>query len=144
MSSIVFIDLVFLVVVGIMAIRGYLRGLIKEVLSWAALVLGIIAAVFFYKNGAEFIRTKTMHSVKYIPEILSFIAIFIIVFLIFKMIEKVLKDVVNGIRLSGVDKFLGAVFGLVEGLALVSLMLFLIAVQPLFNSGNILDGSLFA
>jgi membrane protein required for colicin V production len=114
------------------------------VLSWAALVLGIIAAVFFFKNGAEFIRTKAMHDVKYIPEILSFIAIFLIVFIIFKMIEKVLKDVINGIKLSGVDKFLGAVFGIVEGLALVSLMLFIIAVQPVFNSGNVLEGSLFA
>jgi membrane protein required for colicin V production len=144
MSGVVFIDLVFLVVVGLMTIRGYLRGLVKEVLSWASLVLGILAAVFFYKNGAEFIRSKAMENVKYVPEILAFIVIFLIVFILFKMIEKVLKDIVNGIRLSGVDKLLGAVFGIIEGIAVVSLMIFLITVQPLFRADNVLDGSFFA
>ena len=107
-------------------------------------MLGILGAVLFYKNGAEFIRTKTMAEVKYIPEILAFIGIFLIVFILFKMIEKVLKDIINGIKLSGVDKLLGAAFGIVEGIAIVSLLIFLISVQPLFSAGPVLDGSIFA
>jgi membrane protein required for colicin V production len=144
MSSIAFIDLVFLVLLGLFIIRGYARGFVTELFSWAALAMGIIAAVFFYHVGAEFLRTKTILTMKYLPEILAFLGIFLIVFLLFKMIEKVLKDIVVGVKLGGLNKFLGLVFGIVEGVAIIGLALFIITIQPLFSPDKVLAGSFFA
>jgi membrane protein required for colicin V production len=144
MSNIAFIDLVFLVVLGIFAIRGYVRGFVTELFSWAALAVGIIAAVFLYQNGAAFIRDKIALKAKYIPEILAFVAIFLIVFILFKMIEKVLKDIITGVKINGVDKLLGVIFGVVEGIAVIALALFVLSVQPLFSPDRILSESFFA
>jgi membrane protein required for colicin V production len=138
------IDIVFLVLVFLLFLRGFLRGFVRELLSWASMVLGVLGAVFFYKNGAVFIRDRFLPGMKILPEILAFIAIFVIVFLVFKILEKILRDIVEGVHLGGVDKFLGAVFGLVEGLVMVSFVLFILMIQPLFDPVAIMGNSLFA
>ena len=126
MSNIPVIDMIFLILIVLMVIRAYLKGFIEEFFSWAALVLAIWVAVLLHPAGAAFIRTKIMEDVQYIPEILAFIAIFAIVMLLIKMLEHVLKDVIMGAKLGGANKVLGALFGLVEGLTLTTLILFVL------------------
>ena len=144
MSNISVIDMVFFILIVLMIIHGYVKGFIEELFSWASLVLALGAAVMLYQQGAGFIRTKTMQNVNFVPEILAFIAIFLIVMMILKMLERVLKDVVEGAKLGGANKFLGAIFGLVEGFAITAIILFVLAVQPLFDASRIIGDSLFA
>jgi membrane protein required for colicin V production len=138
------IDYIFIVLTAVLMIRCYLRGFIKEIMSMTAVVLGLLASLYFYKNGADFIRSNFMPETKIIPEILAFIALFFIVFLSMKLLEKILKDIVDGVKLGGVDRFLGLIFGLTEGIVLTSLILFLIHIQPLFDPNPVLTDSIFA
>jgi len=139
------IDFIFLGLLGLFMIRCYLKGFVSELLSMASIVLGTLAALFFHKNGGEFLRTQFWPDLNnIIPEIIAFIALFIIVLIIVKMLAIMLKGIIDGIKLGGIDRFLGILFGLAEGIAVVSLILFLIHVQPLFNSSSILSGSFFA
>jgi uncharacterized membrane protein required for colicin V production len=55
-----------------------------------------------------------------------------------------LRDIINRIRLGGLDHFLGAVFGLVEGITVAALVILVITIQPLFDKGAVLDKSMFA
>ena len=141
------IDLIFLILIILMLIRGYLRGFIEEVFSWAASVLAIWVAVLLYPAGAAFIRSKVMQDVRYVPEILAFVAIFFVVTIFLKLVEKILKDVVMGANLGWADKILGLLFGLVEGLTLTALILFILSIQPLVDPEKIekiLENSIFA
>jgi len=138
------LDFIFVALVFIFVIRCYLKGFISELLSMAAIVLGLLASLYFYKNGGEFIRNRFMPEMKAIPEILAFIALFLIVFIVIKLLEAVLKGIINGIRLGSADRFLGIVFGFAEGLAVVSLILFILRIQPLFDPSSILSDSFFA
>ena len=144
MNNIPVIDMVFVILIILMIIHGYMKGFIEELFSWAALVLAIWAAVLLQPAGAELIRSRIMQNVRYVPEILAFVAIFLLVVLFCKMLEKILKDVIAGAKLKGANKFLGAVFGLVEGLALVTLVVFILAIQPFFSASAILSDSIFA
>jgi len=138
------IDIVFILLAALFAIRCFLKGFISELLSVSAVVLGILASLFFYKNGGEFIRVKFWPDLKIIPEIVAFIALFIIVFIIVKLLEMMLKEIIQGVKLGGVDRFLGIIFGLAEGITVISLVLFLLNVQPLFDASSILSDSIFA
>ena len=138
------IDFVFLGLIGLFIIRCFLKGFVSELLSMAAVVFGMIAALFFYKNGGEFLREKFWPDLNAIPEIAAFIALFIIVFIAVKLFEIMLKGIINRISLSGADKFFGIIFGLAEGLVVVSLILFLLNIQPLFDPTPILSDSFFA
>ena len=144
MSNIPVIDMIFLILIVLMIMHGYVKGFIEEFFSWAALVLAIWVAVLLYPAGAAFIRQKAMQNVKFVPEILAFIAIFIVIMLILKMVEHVIKDVIMGAKLGGANKILGLIFGLIEGLTLTALIIFILAIQPLFNASSIIEESIFA
>jgi membrane protein required for colicin V production len=138
------IDVTFIGLIGLFMIRCYLKGFISELLSMAAIILGLLTSLYFYKNGGIFIRERFSLDIKAVPEIIAFISLFIIVFLIIKLLEIMIKGIVEGVSLGGADRFLGIVFGLAEGLVVVSLILFLLRIQPLFDPTPILSESFFA
>jgi len=138
------IDVIFIILISVFTIRCFLKGFVGEIFSMAALIFGILASLFFYKNGGEFLRLKFWPEMKIFPEIAAFIALFLIVFLVVKIMEITLKGIIERVRLTGADRFLGILFGLAEGTAVVSLILFILRVQPLFNPSSILDDSFFA
>jgi membrane protein required for colicin V production len=144
MKGIAVIDIVFLALIIIFAVRGWVRGFIGEFLSMAAVVLGLLAAFFFYRNGAVFIRERFMPTLNFIPGILAFIAIFLIVFIVVKILERLLHDIVEGIMLGTVDHFLGIVLGLAEGVIVTALVLFVFSIQPLFDPASVFQNSVFA
>jgi membrane protein required for colicin V production len=100
--------------------------------------------LFFYKNGADFIRAHFLPDLQKVPEVIAFILLFLIVFFIVKLLEFIFKDVIYEIQLGNADRFLGVVFGLAEGIAVISLVLFLLRIQPLFDPDSLLSGSFFA
>jgi membrane protein required for colicin V production len=138
------IDIVFLLLIILFVIRCYLKGFVSEVLSMAAILLGILASLFFYKNGGEFLRGTFWPEMKIIPEVIAFIALFLIVFIAIKILESILKGIIERVSLGSVDRFLGTIFGLAEGIAVVSLILFVLKIQPLFDPSSILSESIFA
>ncbi|MCL2093557.1 MAG: CvpA family protein [Treponema sp.] len=144
MANFQIIDLVFLLLAVILMVRGYMRGFISGLFSWAALVLSIGGAVLFFPQLGALIRTRFMENVRYVPEVISFVGIFIGVSLLVRMIEHVLRDVVAGARLGGLNRFLGSLFGLTEGLALALLVLFILTVQPFFDASSFMVDSIFA
>ena len=144
MSNIPVVDMVFLVIITLLVIRGYIRGFITEFFAWVAVLLSIWVAVLLHQNGAAFIRGRIMEDVEHIPEILAFVGIFIIVMIFVKMVQRILRDIIVGAKLGGADKLLGAVFGLLEGLTLTALLFFLLSVQQLFDASSVIEGSTLA
>ena len=138
------IDIAFAALILIFIVRCSLRGFISELLSMASIVLGLLAALYFYRKGGEFVRVKFMPETKIIPEIISFIVLFLIVFILVIILETLLKEIIEGIRLGKVDRFLGIIFGFLEGMIVVCLALFIISIQPLFDPGPLLENSFFA
>jgi len=138
------IDIIFILLIALFVIRCFLKGFVSEVLSMAAVILGLIASLYFYKTGGEFICVNYMPQYKVLAEILAFVGLFLIVFIIIKILEVMLKGIVEGIRLGKADRFLGLIFGFAEGLVVVSFILFILTIQPLFNPESLLSGSFFA
>jgi membrane protein required for colicin V production len=138
------IDIIFIVLIVILVIRCSLRGFIVEVMSMAAVVLGFLAALLLYSSGGVYIREKFMPDMRVLSEILAFVVLFLVVFILVKIVESILKGIIEGIHLGGLDRFLGIFFGLLEGLVVTGLILLVLAIQPLFDSREILGRSFFA
>ena len=144
MSNFMPVDFVFAGLILIFTVRCAIRGFISEIMSMAAVVLGLLTALFFFRKGGEFLRDRYMPGYQRLSEIAAFILLFVIVFLIVKILGRILKDIVEGIKLGNADRFLGLIFGFIEGLVVVSLALFIISVQPLFDPQIVLHNSFFA
>jgi membrane protein required for colicin V production len=142
MNTVAFVDLVFVIILVLMTLRGNARGIVKEVFSWAALVVGIFAAIFLYKDAAGIIREKLPQNLKILADLIGFAAVFVIAFVGIRIARTFLDSFIKVVKIEWLDKLLGGVFGFVEGLVLIILALFVINILPL--SASPLDGSLFA
>ena len=137
------LDIVFTILIFIIVVRAALHGFVEEVFGLAWLVLGLTFAISFYRQGAYFIRTKALSDVKILPEALAFIVLFLIVFVVVKIITFILKDIIQKIKLGGLDHFFGLLFGILEGLLAVMIVIFLINIQPLFDKNDVLKNSAY-
>jgi membrane protein required for colicin V production len=138
------VDFVFAGVIVLFVLRCAVRGFVSEIMSLAALACGLLAAIFFFRTAADFVRERFMPDVPTIPEIVAFAALFLMVFIVARILESILKGIVKGIGLDGLDRFLGVILGFAEGILVVCILLFLLSVQPLFDADDILRGSFFA
>lgn len=142
--NIAIVDIVFAGIIIIFTLRCAVKGVVSELMSLAALIFGLLSAIFFFRKAAIIVRERFMPGVKTLPEIISFVALFLIVFAAIKLVEVMLKGIIEGVRLSGPDHFLGFIFGLGEGVIVVCLLLFIITIQPFIFPEAILKGSFFA
>ena len=141
------LDLVFVILLGLLVLRGFLKGFTGELFSIVSPALAIAASIFFFKNGAVFLRsryTQDFLQAPFIAEILAFLGIFVIVFFAGKITGHMIKDIVVRLKLDALDKTLGILLGLAEATALIIFILFLLAAQPLFDPLPILSKSFIA
>lgn len=133
------LDIVFIVLIAAGAIRCAFRGFISEVMSFAALILGVAAAVFFSKAGASLIDRYV--GVSNWNQIIAFLVIFILAYLIVKLLEGILHRIFDRIHLEKLDRVLGFFLGLAEGCLAVFLLVYIMQVQPIFNLQELLENS---
>jgi len=120
-----FLDIIILVPVVWFGWQGFRRGLIIELATLAALVLGIYAAIYFSGIAANYLEenfTLSTESATNLSYILTFLLVFIIVFIIGKVLEKVVDVIALGL----LNKIVGAVFGAAKAVILVSIFLAII------------------
>jgi len=148
MENLSVIDFIFLGLIGLFVIRCFLKGFISELLTVAAILFGVLAAVFFHNNIAEYFQENHWPEMNFtVLIVLAFVSLFITVALIITLIKLLLKGIISRANLGGSDRFLGIILGLVEGFAVVGLVLFLLRViQRLFKIDTmpLLENSFFA
>ncbi len=135
------IDLVFFVVVAAFAIIACFKGFVDELFDRGAPLIAIWAAIFGYKILAVKLLPYVHFAV--LANIFAFVLVFILVFLIVKVIQQVVGKIFEGKILGQLNRLLGFAFGVVEGLAIVALVLIILTVQPWFDVSPILTGSIF-
>ncbi len=119
------LDIVLLVPLLLFAFNGYKKGIIIEIATLAALVLGIYAALFFSGYTANLLTGSFNISTEYL-NIIAFIVTFIGVLIVVMFIGKLLEKVINLLMLGIVNKLAGALFGILKGALLLSILIFLI------------------
>lgn len=111
------VDLAILAVAAISGVLGLMRGFVRESLGLGAWVgAGYVSIV-----GAPLVRGQfeTWLGSPEIADAAAYAAVFVIVLIVFSMIAGWIGSVVHAAGLGGVDRSLGALFGLVRGGGLI-------------------------
>lgn len=139
-------DWVFAGAIIVVAVRCFVRGFVREVLSVAAYAVGLVAGLLFSNTLIEYGATKlgTGNLPPAAQYVIAFVVCFIIGFLIMKLIEKLIREGLQAAKLEVFDRILGLVLGLAEGLLLVAFVLVVMDIQPFFDATPLFSTSLFA
>lgn len=119
------LDIVFIIPIIWLTYKGFSKGLIIELATLAALILGIYASLHFSYLMADFLIEHFDMSQKYIG-IISFIITFILVVIVINLLGKLLEKIINMVALSFLDKSFGALFGLAKAVIFLSFIIYFV------------------
>ncbi len=136
------VDIVFIVILLFTTIRAGIRGFVRELMSMAAVILGITAAVVFSGIAAASL-SRYVESEAW-SQVIAFLGLFLVVYVMVKIFETALDRLVERINLDSLDHALGFFLGLVEGLVVVFVLLLVLQIQPFIAPDRIITESVFA
>jgi len=122
-------DLALIAVVGLSTLFAFARGVVRELIALATWVVGLVASFVYAGTVAGwFSRLEATPTTKHV---LAFGLILIAVMIVGALVARALSSVVKAIGLALVDRIMGAVFGLLRGVAIVVLFALIAGVTAL-------------
>lgn len=123
------VDYLIIAIIVISSGIGIVRGFVKEVLSLVSWAIAVWVAMTFYAQTAEmltdYIATPSIRTFA------AFLGLFIVTLIIGALINYLISKLVEKTGLSGTDRMLGIVFGLLRGAAIVILLILLGRTTPM-------------
>jgi membrane protein required for colicin V production len=120
-----YLDFIIGALVIISAITGYRKGLIHQLASLAALILGIYIAVKFSKLFAPFVLDHFTTS-ENTAKVIAFIALFILVVIGILLLGKFLHKTFEDVELGLINKIGGSVFSVAKLVFILSAIMVLL------------------
>lgn len=120
-----YLDIVLVLPLIFGAWRGFKKGLIIELFTLLALLVGIYAGIHFSDFMSSILRNHLGIQSEYLP-VISFTLIFLGVGAMVYFAGKLIEKAVNAVALSPINKLTGLFFGLVKMLYLTSTLLVII------------------
>lgn len=120
-----FIDITILIPLAYAGWKGFKHGLIIEIFTLMALVLGIYTGIHFSDYASKFLKDSLDWNSKYLPVIaftLTFLAVGAMVYFAGKAIERVVKFT----GLSPLNKTFGIIFSLIKMSYFISVLIVLL------------------
>ena len=115
------LDIIVIVIVGVAAIGGFMRGLVQEVLSLASWVFAALAVHFLHPvlspAMSDFLNFDRL------TPVFAFVLLLLIPYAAMKLIASNISEASDGAILGPIDRVLGFGFGAVKG-ALIAIFAF--------------------
>lgn len=102
-------------------VTAAMQGFFSEALTMAGLVVGYLVAAWKYRGLAEWLESFLKNP--WLAEILGFLIIFFAIVLLFGLAARTARWLMKQSGLSGLDRFLGAILGLLKGGLMVAVIL---------------------
>lgn len=114
-------DWIIVALIVLNVVSAAVQGFFSEALSMAGLIVGYIVAAWQYQRLAAWLESFLKS--EWLAEILGFLVIFFAVVLLFGIAGRIARWLMKEAGLSGFDRFLGGVLGLLKGGLMVAVIL---------------------
>lgn len=116
------LDIILIIPIAYGIFRGYRAGFIKEISSIVGLILAIYSARYFSMPFSDMLVEKFDLSPA-IATPISYSLVFIVVMMVVSLLSKMVSTILKAIMLGFVNRVLGAIFGAVKYLLVLSVIL---------------------
>lgn len=118
------LDIILIIVLLLGAYLGFKRGLLMELVGFAALILAILGGFKLLHSGIEILEQHFPNLGNFIPFV-AFLIIFIGIIIIINILGRVIKNMLDLTILGTFDSFAGALLGIFKWAFLMSIALWL-------------------
>ena len=120
-----YLDIILIIPILIGAWKGFRNGLIIELFTLLALLVGIYAAIHFSDYAVNILESDFDYNGKYSP-VIAFILTFLVIGALVFFLGKALEKVVSIVQLSAINKFAGIVFGVTKMMFVSSIIVIIL------------------
>ena len=114
-------DWIIVAVVLLNVVTAAMQGFFAEALSIAGLVVGYIVAAWHYQGLAAWMESFLKNG--WLADVLSFLILFLVILALLHRAARVARWLMKEVGLSGFDRFLGGLLGLLKGGLMVAVIL---------------------
>ncbi len=123
------IDYAVLAIIGVSVLLSFIHGFVRELLSLASWVSAFLVAQYFASQVAALLPAAVPN--ESLRLLAGFLAVFLIVLLAATLLAIAISSLIKRAGLGAADRLLGAVFGLVRGVAVVMVIVLLAGLTAL-------------
>ncbi len=129
LDSLIWIDWVIVAVALISAVWGIIRGMVREAISLATWVSAIMLGRLFGPQVSEMLVNYIEQDM--VRNSIAFVAVAVLVMMVGSLLSSTANKVVSATGFSGVNRFLGLIFGAMRGVAILIILIAVISLTPL-------------
>jgi membrane protein required for colicin V production len=122
-TNLVWVDYFIVGVITLSVLIGLWRGFLKEAISLVAWVAAFFVAFLFVEEGAAYLSRYI--GIPPVRIVLAFGALFLGTLMLGGLVNLIVAQLMERTGLSGTDRLLGLVFGLLRGVALITILVLL-------------------
>lgn len=115
------LDYVFLAIILVTVVMGIIKGLIRQVIGLAAVIVGLVLAVVYYDQTSRVFMTFVKNQLA--SNFLGFLLIFLVVIAAGAILGHLLTKAMVG-PLAFANRLFGAIFGLVKAVLICGILVF--------------------
>jgi len=119
------LDIIFIIPMIWLAFVGFKKGLIIELATLVALILGVYMSLYFSDITAEFLQEMLDLKTKYLS-LISFAVTFILVVLAVNLLGNLISKLIDMAAIGFLNKSAGGLFGILKAVIFLSFIIFLI------------------
>lgn len=123
------IDNVIIAAVIVSALVGWMRGIVRELLSLVMWIVALLFAWLLHRDVADLLATQFAQPSLRIA--IAFIGIMFIGLIIGAILTKIATALMTKVGLTRINHAIGLLFGMLRGLMIVAMLVFLAALTPL-------------
>lgn len=116
------IDLILFILIAIGFVIGLFKGLVRELASLAAIVLGIWGAKIFSVPVTNWLLSAFNLSPK-IAVAIAYLVVFLAFVLVLLIVAHLIEKLFSAVALGGLNKFFGGLFGAFKYMLIISVLL---------------------
>jgi len=120
------LDWILITLMGLSTLYGLFRGLIKEVISLLAVIIGLVGASRFYEEASLLLKNLGLREPA--AKILSFVILFIILFIALVLIGKLLHQFIHALFLGWLNRLGGTGFGFIRGIVVSGITILILTI----------------
>jgi membrane protein required for colicin V production len=136
------VDVAIVVIFLFFIVTAFSSGLVREVISTAATIGGMVLAGLFYQDIADSLLSSIDNETT--AAVVGFLIIFVGITLAGQLLAMVVHPAITVLQLGMLDQFLGAFFGVVKAFVIIQVLLVLFVTYPRYDLDTRIDDSQFA
>jgi len=115
------LDIIFLILIGVSVLYSLIRGLVREIFSLLAIILGFLGAGHTHSTFANWLGKWMRNEI--LAQIFAFAILFILIAFSLGLLGRVLSRLVKKMDLSWADRLGGGAFGFLKAVLLIAIIL---------------------